>query len=913
MITEVRYRGYTAKPSDQICQDGELELSMGLIPEDGTMKPIMEPKKVDAIGDDENLKYIHKANGYENIIVLKDNNTIYYYNSENKKKIGSFENDTQVYQITAIGNTLIVLTSEGMHYYLFKDKGYKHLGSQLPDNCLTFGLQGEVKVTEQFRIHFDEIAKSNIYNELTNENKIKISEQVLAKVNKYIAEHSTNKGKFIFPFLLRYAYRLYDGTLTMHSAPILMIASSDITPQVICTNLGGGNNYTYADLAIAGLLNTIDYAAINQIRIDELKEWEDIIRSVDVFVSKPIYTYDQNGLCTSFVNYQDTETYSVCKLINQQASINEYPKQYQKSKFIDLYALATTYGADSDDTRKRLLIPKRGADSVKSDIKNCSQFYFLESLKLEQIKTERQKIVIKDDYLQSLIVREVMTDDYDSHDKIIPQYAFPYNSRLNIANIRKELYRGYEPETMFNYTDGDTSQQREGASPTEDGFKEDVEIFVCIKQGGKDIAVSCGRSKIGWDAPLLFFYYPNINAYKIVVKRVGRIKIEGRIQISTYDYELPLEQHAFLNGAFYFGGWEAKEDIKEDNIIPTISTKEERTIDITNKVYTSEVNNPFFFPLSGINTIGTGKILGISSAVKALSQGQFGQFPLYAFSTEGVWALELSQNGTYRAKQPVTRDICINPKTITQIDNAVLFATDRGIMLISGANTECITETITNEKNISIEYELPHAHSLINLYNEGVEEKDWIRVRDINIKPFKEFAKDCKMIYDYTNQRIVLYNKAEKYAYVFSLKSRAWGMMKSNIIDNINSYPEALAVTKGEYGKFIIDLSQTDAENENVFLMTRPIKLEIPNDLKTISKVVQRGYFKRKKIKCILYASKDLHQWHHVWSSKTHKMTNFSGTPYRYYKLAVISNLRKEDNISSVTIEYRPKLTNKIR
>ena len=41
--------------------------------------------------------------------------------------------------------------------------------------------------------------------------KASITNQVLAKINKFIAEESTQKGKFIFPFLVRYAYRLYDG------------------------------------------------------------------------------------------------------------------------------------------------------------------------------------------------------------------------------------------------------------------------------------------------------------------------------------------------------------------------------------------------------------------------------------------------------------------------------------------------------------------------------------------------------------------------------------------------------------------------------------------------------------------------------------------------------------------------------
>ena len=104
----------------------------------------------------------------------------------------------------------------------------------------------------------------------------------------------------------------------------------------------------------------------------------------------------------------------------------------------------------------------------------------------------------------------------------------------------------------------------------------------------------------------------------------------------------------FLNGAFFFSDFEAmdkyivnKNPLQEGTFLRIEElTSQDEVIELPNKIYTSEVNNPFFFPLSGINTIGTGEIKGICSAVKALSEGQFGQFPLYAFTDEGVWALE---------------------------------------------------------------------------------------------------------------------------------------------------------------------------------------------------------------------------------------------------------------------------------
>ena len=46
MIKDVKYNGYSTQPSDYECQDGELALSLNLINEDGTIKPLCSPASV---------------------------------------------------------------------------------------------------------------------------------------------------------------------------------------------------------------------------------------------------------------------------------------------------------------------------------------------------------------------------------------------------------------------------------------------------------------------------------------------------------------------------------------------------------------------------------------------------------------------------------------------------------------------------------------------------------------------------------------------------------------------------------------------------------------------------------------------------------------------------------------------------
>lgn len=893
MIKEIKYNGYSANPSDYECADGDLATTMGLIQEDGTMKPVLPPSLVLQLESGAAVKYIHETANFRHYIILKTNGSLQWWDGEETNTPASLRTfTTTIYQVTAVGNTLIVLASDGMHYFLWKgtSEGYLYLGTEIPECPLSFGLQGEMVRTDEFEISFDSISEGSIWNEFTDANKTKVTSQVLAKVNKFIADNSTNKGKFIYPFLLRYAYRLYDGSLTKHSAPILMIASSDLAPQVFWTHITGKGSYTNAKLQVVGMLHKVDFAAVNQYSLTNIQNWKDIVRSVDIFISKPIYTYDQNGECTGFKNVDNSDCYCVCKHTNQAASTTTYPLRYQFNKFSKLYAF--TYNPSTFTYPSgRLMLPRRSVDDVKSDIKNCSQFYFLESIKIEQLSMERKLITVEEDYLQSLVTREVMTDDYDSHDKIIPQYSFPYNSRLNVANLKKVLFRGHNAYSLFNHSDGYVD-----ATPTMMDIRVSVGVYVFIKQDGKDIVVRSEYGQFGYNMPLLFFYYPNANAYKAIIERY----------FSDY-YEIPLEKHDFLNGAFYFGGWD---DVStEATSIPSVSSDVERTIEVTNKIYTSEVNNPFYFPVLGINTVGTGNILGICAAAKALSEGQFGQFPLYAFTSEGVWALEVSATGTYSAKQPITRDVVINPDSITQIDSAVLFATDRGIMHISGSTVQCISDRLNTEELFSIA-DLPKCDKLINIFNGKADESEQVTLADITLLPFNEFLQGCRMVYDYTNQHLIVYNPAVRYAYVYSLKSQTWGMMRSDIVDNVNSYPEALAMADGAK---LVDFSKPVAENITALIITRPFKIDDPNMFKTINTIIQRGMFRSTHVQQVLYGSNDLIHWHTVWSSVDKIMRGFRGTPYKAFRLALVCKFDRGESIYGCTVVYEPRMTNQVR
>ena len=138
-----------------------------------------------------------------------------------------------------------------------------------------------------------------------------------------------------------------------------------------------------------------------------------------------------------------------------------------------------------------------------------------------------------------------------------------------------------------------------------------------------------------------------------------------------------------------------------------------------------------------------------------------------------------------------------------------------------------------------------------------------------------------------------------------------WGFMTESFKSTLNSYPEAYVVSSDNT---ILNLSvPDDLSPVNALLVTRPLKLDAPDILKTIDCVIQRGYFRKGHVQSVLYGSRDLIHWHIIWSSKDHFMRGFSGSPYKYFRIALICNLAPDESIHGATVQLSPRLTNRLR
>ncbi len=907
MIKEVRYNGYVAQPNEYLGADGDLGVAMNLIPEDGGLRIVGDPPVVHEWSDGMRALYIHRSSQYKHIIYA-DGEGVYWaemneadnsFDEDRSKGVMPLAENERVEGVTAIGNTLIIATSKEMRYVLWREREYVDLGSKLPFVGIEFDMRKVTDSTQTDKDEFTDVPRilgeqiitsangrgsvsGGIEDTRDNKQKAfrKITDSVYGTILSLLSQEVTTKGYFYQPMMVRYALKMYDGSYVMHSVPMLLIPTVCV-PSAQIVDAEGSDSTLKTTTKTTITSYALQYRIIN---VPDCSQFGDLLQSIDIFVSAPIHTW------------------------NQAEDIEDYPS-YLPCLSRSLYTSDREGSDDSEDIfaghydGMDYTIPYRGDrnywrvplnEKWDKDVTTEHLYYLISSIPIEKIKKTESFVDVETENkdLTALTTLPTLPDDYNSHSKLRGKWQYAYNNRLNLANV--EYFAG---DTLPIRTMGAYVKPAEGV-----GYVP-LTVDVWIKKEGKEIIATqtidmeaneanpYAWANVAYSGATFprWIFYPDAGAYKMRVRGDG------------WNKTFYLTPHDFLNGAYWWGGLGIDVEFGKLPIVP-MEAVTANSVELGNKLYTSEAENPWVFPASGVRAIGDGDVLGVVSSAKALSEGQFGQFPLYAFTTEGVWALSVNTDGFFAPAQPISRDVCIDADSITQIDQAVLFATARGVMLISGSETVCLTDVINADRVVRLG-DMPGGEKLIGLAN--------MRKEAFEIIPFDEYLPKARMIYDYTHQRIYVYNEDTGYAYVYSLKTKQWGMSDIGLSYSINSYPEALAVTKD--GK-LVNLSGEATQTEGkALMMTRALKFDGGDIMKTISTIIQRGYFDRGDVTTVLWGSRDLKNWQIVWTSKDHYLRGFRGTPYKYFRIGSIVRMSEDERLVGASVDFALKQTNRLR
>lgn len=838
-------KGMTNVPSDVICSDNEAAELVGMTFENGELKPIQDAYKMGSLNG--RILYVHHA-GTNTLYIVMMNNGVVYRKYSGDAFVAGGEVDstlTSVKDVKANGNTLIINTDSGMIYYLWNGNGYTKLGDKIPEPSVTLKLcdAGNVTATQA---NNDEITPSVLLANLSlNVERQNLWNDFVYGLYAKLKKDANGRKGFTMPFAARYALELFDGSLIYHSSPILFFPART-------RNFGLSSTHD-------SLFKIHDWTArMNYCRLDytcssDYSDWKDIVKGIKVFVSDEIDVYDTTR--DAKVGVIKDETYVVNDCIK--ANIHDLTDLNRSRQIPGQYTVTPTGNDFYCDA-----LTSYPFEEICKTLAENSLFYELCTI---QSTSGTEKVL--DDFkgadLQNITTRTQMTGDYFSHNKFVPNFMYPYNGRLHIADVSRSIYSGY-----MQFTGHDLS-----ISEAIDTYT----IYVNIKTSdGERVAKKAFTTseRIG-----AFLFYPDPRAYSITVYS----------QNNAGYFSRQLKEHPGLNGAYYIES--PLNTIQYTSGTPSFVENMEPE-GISNKILVSEVDNPFVFSLNGYVTVGNGTIMGMAANTAALGQGQFGQHPLFVFSTDGIWALSTNTVGTYTSVHPFSREVCNNANSITQTDNAIFFSSEKGLMIITGNTVKCVSEQM-NGKNLSVQQEF------------GVP-----ATVQSNIS-FKDYLKTCKIAYDYKDRQLWLVGGAN-YHYVFNMNggtiSKVFDI--NHIYYTADNYPDTLIQVEGQEGYDVLSLLNkpdinSDESTYDGYLLTRPIKFKSVLTLKSIRQM-KHILLMKGSVSIKLFASNDCKQWVELHSLR--------GKPWKYYRIAyTFTNMKATDRFAGTVFLVEERRTEKLR
>ena len=965
MQQSIRYKGLSLTPDEMAVENGALSLCGNLELHDGALRPailsgtqISEALLVGSTQSIATLLYIHETGNYKHLIALQPNAgtdagvstpSLHWFDEDGTymNLLHTFPSGTTIQSVNSVGNTLIIIATDGIHYAIFHPDAtygsYQYLGTKPPFLQLSFSIdtqnhyenydlggiesksssngfqdcfqQTSLSCAEAFSVVAnDSFSLGEICASIKEERQSDITQSIYALVNRTNNLIARN-GRFYANFFVRYCYRMFDNTMFMHSSPVFIPVQVPDSYAVASANLTFNSSDVVGDV-LKGKINVKDEVAFSRQdgdfqsydikikkaafyyyprnvsllyslkgEIEELKKWKDVIKSIDVFITPPITNVDTSQKISSLAIY--SPNYGLG--ISGRADHYTYANNQDKIGYV------------------RVKFPTISADVYKNKLANASSFYKVSSLNVEDLKgCSSIALPVDKQAIYKISLQEQMKDDYKSHNSLFSSGSYVYNHRLNLYGIHEKLFSGFNRYVMFP-----NSELLKGESGIVNYHYLIKKIVTMLNtsSGAKYVEATCSTSDKNVDAYMLanlVKFYPDSRATQMVIFALRQETQEEVI------YSFPLTPCSELNGAMHMGDFTKTE---EEFLVTSFPYTADTMVELPSKLYTSEADNPFHFPLNGINTVGIGTIQGIASTTRALSQGQFGQYPLMAFSTDGIWAMEVSSQGTYSSIHPISREVCSNPKSITQLDQSVLFATNRSLSRIAESQVASMSDVLDGPGfNI-----VGNLGKFLNFFNDAEGDDDTTKTIKAQMRQLIDFTSSpidffqrCQVIYDYKNSRIFCLDvsqlskeaSADTVALCYSVKDEAWStFLIKNVLTALNSYPHPYIQYRD--GSVIVLDSGYDYSDETEYhgiIVTRTLKFDEENAPDAIT-----GYIHSLTSGTVpvmwLYGSNDNQNWHYLGRCGGMKSSYMSSHSYRFFRIALYLKMKSMNQYFATRLE----------
>lgn len=567
-------------------------------------------------------------------------------------------------------------------------------------------------------------------------------------------------------------------------------------------------------------------------------------------------------------------------------------------------------------------------EEIIKELAELRTFYKVHEIPFEQIVAgDWIDIDLKDKLGDALLTQEALPYDDFSHHSTLPQVAMTYNSKLHVANYKTLLSRGW-PMNYFLPRQG-IGQFKATTTQIIGSYMKWIKVKIKTNNGLSEVVrfdrmFGLSYESSNYFAPLLS--YPDARATEITLYSLKITSGEVGF-LSTKTFALTASKSN--NFAYYIAPDLKPIDmsysstpIKGSLTQPPESNREQV---YQNAMKVSEVNNPFTFPVQNTYQVGNGSITGIASNTIALSTGQFGEFPLYVFTTDGIWAMYVGGDEVnYTSSRPVSREVCNNPKSIKAIDTGVVFSTAKGIMVIAGSSTKELSEPIEGAvfdiDKLSLFKKALNHDKLTTLLSEVTGE-------DIH-----NYIASANVGYNYIESEIWFTNPLKSYSYVFS--KGLWYKVKQTGNRFVDDYPKQYLLTNtGDLVDIASEVLITGSEgkeraaSQQIMLLTRPLKFG-DVEFKQMLTAIMRGQLTtvnlieeatptdilhKKWAGIHVYGSYDGERWVFLGGAEKQGELNDIGTRIertdcRYYRIALYGNVSLNSYINYLEMDGKQSI-----
>lgn len=959
------FRGIVRNTDNLLAHEGECMELVNMRVNNGSLQPVAPPEIVAKFGCAYSAIYIHSLPSVY-ICVTADEGCIHLYDNNFKPLSTAIMVDGSpllspeavgVKRVEFMGNIVCIYTQDRSMYAIYDAGGYKWLGESPKIPKLIFSTKSIVhEVTTDQAYDFPSLNDSvNPDTRWDNCSKGYFDECV-SKLN--------SNGYFIDRALFRYAFRLFDGSYICAS-PVYYVEDKN---EVYGLRRDRGNFYSERTDSSAGTTAAGRYT----VRVQgfkpeflftelDLGAWENIIVSIDLFTSGSIlghkiinsselYTSrNENVYHSSSVGYDRYvfkpypelwREVAECSLFYKIAefkldgSVQDYETDFSPTVLAHCDTLPIESGnhnrisADYSyvfngrlhlaSLRERYFEGYRGDCFLPASLSSTA----VDATVYTELKTASGTVVVKRVHQGDFLLGESAGGYY-----ITPLLVYP-DARASkmtfVIRMNSTYYKKSFPLTQHKALN--------------------VSYYLHSKVGNLDVSVNIAGSSatsvriLSLDNVLSFFNY-TVGEYTLVYSDSEGWLYGDRCFAAPGD--------AASSSSFPTILWNGEVKAGDVTIVKVLKTRSDEAIGalsdipvdatwelsagepIIDEVNTSEVrenvmrvsavDNPFMFPVAQTYKPSNGTIRAVCSNTVTLSQGQFGQHPLYLFCSDGIWALSVDTSGTsaYAGCYPLSREVCNNPRSVRGVDSGVVFNSEKGLMLMQGGSIRNLSQPLMAE---SASGESVSSYSIFGRISEIVS-FDSLLVND----NFRIYAQEASVGYNYQRGEIVVTNKKYPYSYVCSLAYGEWYKISHSFDFVSNSYPNLSCLAVNDGKSIFYSFNDEGVTETPVLLFSRPL--------------LWGGKFYKRVLQFMLHAaikpatgtnmfnglafyllcSNDGVNFKLVTGSEIREERNDVHFPYmptisyRYFAIAIVGNISSDSKITAVEMYVDSAWNNRIR